>query len=682
MDKMLKKRLGIAVIVLVCLLCSCAAGETDLLSMIRGAGNILWASEDYVYIDDELIRVSDGKAIQGNLYYFASTGAYIFYGTDEESWLMDKTGKIRPVKMNRNDLFFEVEYGKYGLFVGHVVSSEEQYDGWSCIYNPEKNKFSILSESKVYEVYQDPKGQSYVLTEDCGIYNADGKKILKEGKYTLALNCNYDAITNGYLTADNEEGAVILSPYTGKVESKFPGFLWVNYDDNHDIYRDNTALLGVSEDGSPIGSGTRIIGLDGKILKELSGDQSFSNRGERNEIYSIEDYSRGGYYNVITDRTYWYKTDSSDPYVYITCEETGETFKGEKNEKGAVEFYQSLKTGKDYNEGEIINSGEPIPERYEKYKPVRERLYWPEETDEGIIIVSPEGRRLGDRYWVYFPWERQKEAIEGYSLFEGTSLCACSDLDGLIAVINTKGETVLPAEYEEVKLIGTFSDKPKEDKYNLAAKKDGQWYLFNEEGKPLYPDKEGPSTEQTSPASEQIGSSEADILVFNEQYPGKEADLNRIGGHEKATLFAGPGNQYPIIRKINPNERNTTTAYFIENDMVFVHYVHHSVNAYAYMKRGAVSEDTLTGVPEIEALQYVEKVTKKEAAPLTGPGEDYEKWKGPAIPKGSSVRCYFTSGDYCFVEYEFTMGTARVWIQTDTFGIGDLTPPIYTARCK
>ena len=154
---------------------------------------------------------------------------------------------------------------------------------------------------------------------------------------------------------------------------------------------------------------------------------------------------------------------------------------------------------------------------------------------------------------------------------------------------------------------------------------------------------------------------ETEIPEFSEVYPGKEAELRKLGGQEKTTLFTGPGINYMTIGKVNPREKNTVTAYFIENDMVYTHYVHRQMDTWAYIKKGAFEPESLAGVPETDALPYVMRKTTEDVTPLTGPGPQYEKWTGPAIPAGSEVRCYLMNGKYGMVEYNTGNGPARVW---------------------
>lgn len=482
------------ILMLVSFICGVEAEKADPVDRIRNAKQVQWASRNYAVADGCMIRMSDGKTVF-DVVNIVSTGEYAWIETPDGILIMDRSGDIHPLEIDSEGLDLSVAYGTCGIFCG--VSDEQNY-----IYNPVDNRFVVLPGCRIYDVYKDHEGQVYVLTEDCGIYNADGTQILEGGNFSIALNCNCDAITNEYLTAyDQTNSAVILSPFTGEIIKDFPGLDWVNYDDNHMIFRNNTALIGPNNESC----GTKVIGLDGSILKELPEGYMFADAGERGSLFGIGSLWDDGCYNVLTDRTYWFKGEYSDPVQYLTCEETGETYQGTKDEDGMISVYHSQRTGKTYTFDEITNGGDIIPERYEKYCPVDQRVCWLEyvETDADgttaqdsaylqnrrIAIIRPDGTLLGNRYWMAIAdgWDRGRtEDIGGYKIFDGLPVCALVDENGLCAVISEQGETFLPAEYEQVECVGSFSDDPKGDGFCLAAKKNGLWYVFDEKGEPLY----------------------------------------------------------------------------------------------------------------------------------------------------------------------------------------------------
>ena len=673
------KAVFMAVLFMACFFCCSTNAESDIIRRIRNAGEIEWASEDYIVLDGQMIRVSDGEVLFDNVYSITSTGEYAWIETEygRGIWIMDKAGKCHPLKAESEDECFAI--GKCGLF--YYEGNMTYNPGF--VYAPTADKFVLPPEEgrSIAAVYQDSEGQVYVLTGTCGIYKANGEKIREEGECSIAINVNYDVMTNEYVTAFDRTGsAIILSPFTGEAIAEFPGYSWVSYDSNHMIFRDNTALIGPTNT-----FGTKVIGLDGTILKELPEGYRFCDAGEGGSLFGIGAGGMwdDGCYNVLMDRTYWYDGGDYLAPEYITCEETGEIFKGtKKDEEGRMLEYQSLKTGKIYSESEIYASGEPIPQRYEKYRPVEHRVCWLEWVERpqdeydpedpnlvngwGIAITKPDGTLLGNQTWRGIAWNRESvaEDIGGYKIFDESSVCALADENKLYAVVNIEGDIILPSEYEKIDLIGSFSDNPKANGYCLAAKKNGQWYIFNIKGELLYDDADSQSKEEPVTVSGMPADQESDIPVLSEQFAGEKAGLRKLGGQEKVTLFAGPGNHYPVIRKINPNESNTTTVYFIEDDMVFVHYVHRFVDTYGYMKKGAFAVDVLTDVPEINKLKYISKKTKNEILPLTGPGEGFEKWTGSVIPEGSNVRCYFTEDGYSFIEYDSGSGIARVWVDS------------------
>ena len=469
----------IATLIAICLLCCVAVGETDLISRIRNADVIQWASENYVILDGEMIRVNDGSVLFKNVYNAASTGSYIWIETADGIWIIEKNGNSRSLET----VSAIYVYGKCGVFYGWLKNGLEDDRCRSFVYDPATGSLIILSESEICDVYQDMEGQVYILTENCGIYTANGTQILEEGNYSRAVNCNYSSITNNHLTVyDQTDSAVILSPFTGEVEASFPSLTWVNYDRNHDIYRDNTALIG--PEGNQ-GFGTMVIGLDGVVLKELPDGYSFTSRGEGQPLYGLGIGNDLICYNVITDRTYL--RDDYDYPEYITCNETGEIFKASRDENEKIIEYHSLKNRNAYSENDIYVSGDPIPERYEKYRPVQERMYWPEYSDESMKVTAPDGTVIWSQNYGYFPWgDKRTGAMMGYHLFEEVPICAVADENNLYSVFNMEGDIVLPAEYEQIDLIDSFSDDSTKNGHCLAAKKDGQWYVFNEKGDTLY----------------------------------------------------------------------------------------------------------------------------------------------------------------------------------------------------
>ena len=155
-----------------------------------------------------------------------------------------------------------------------------------------------------------------------------------------------------------------------------------------------------------------------------------------------------------------------------------------------------MTTGKTCSEEEIYLSGDPIPERYE-YRPVNEREYWVEEigikdvkgeiVDCRFALTSPDGTVLGGKYWKDIPWRiRRFEALEGYFVFYNTSVTEVMDENDLYGIINRNGEMVLPAEYESIECIGSFSDLPDENGCCLLALKDNVRYVFDLKGNLLF----------------------------------------------------------------------------------------------------------------------------------------------------------------------------------------------------
>ena len=493
----------LAVLILICCSCSGASGENDVISRIANAGEIKWASEDYIVIDGQMIRISDGEVLFDTVESIKSTGGYAWIDTEygRGIWIMDKAGNAHPLKTESEEsLVFAT--GECGLF---YYEGDMTYDP-GFVYDPAADRYVLPPEEgrSIAAVYQDSEGQVYILTGTCGIYKANGEKVREEKEgYSIAVNANNREMTNEYVTAFDQTGsAIIISPFTGDVIAEFPGYSWISYDSNHMIFRDNTALIGPRNT-----FGTKVIGLDGTILKALPEGYQFCDAGEGGFLYGIGGGGMwdDGCYNVLTDRTYWYEGGDYYAPECINCEETGESFKGiKKDEDGRMAEYQSLKTGKIYSESEIYESGEPIPKRYEKYRPVEQRVCWLEwierprdefDSDDpnqmngwGVKITKPDGTLLGNQTWRGIAWNRESrgEDIGGYDIFRDTSFCALADENTLYAVVNAEGDIILPSEYEQIDLIGSFSDDPKANGHCLAARKNGQWYVFNERGEPLY----------------------------------------------------------------------------------------------------------------------------------------------------------------------------------------------------
>ena len=246
----------------------------------------------------------------------------------------------------------------------------------------------------------------------------------------------------------------------------------------------------MEDDGYIAGCPTRIVGLDGTVLKDLSDIQIFEERFAQSTpvpVYRIAEqggqYS-GGFYNVLTDRTYMY-TDTGDDYFEVksvTCLETGEHFSYDE----VWGNYECEETGETFvNLDEVIDEGEPVPERLEKYRSINQRVPWVERTEKGYLMVcAPDGRILGGRYWKDLPWywEKSIEGISGRYPFDGRKACAVKGMNGLCGVIDLEGKLIVPAEYDEVQYLSSFSGDPWEDGYCIAARRDGQWYLFSSDG--------------------------------------------------------------------------------------------------------------------------------------------------------------------------------------------------------
>lgn len=542
----------LVIIVSMYALCCGATGETSVSSRIQNADQVQWASENYIMLDWQMICVKDGEILFDTIDHIVSTGNYAWIETTDGIYIMDKTGNVHVYNFDSEDSPIYAFEGKCGLFYGSMGDQQ------GFIYNPATDTvvLKLAKDRKIADVYHDSDGQVYILTEDCGIYKENGEQVLEEGRYRTTINCNYNRITNEYLTAYDQDGsAVVLSPFTGEVISVFPGMGWVSYDENHMIFRDNTALIGpLTEEGYSPGEGTKIVGLDGTVLKEVAEGQWFRTRGEAEWWYSIETYENRANYIPVTNRTYWFEGEDTDSVQYIVCEETGERFESVKDDQGNISWYKSVKTGKIYQKDEDwLADFDPIKGRLEEYRPVFEKTHWlkyidadwEQTTSYRIGITSPDGNMLGNRYWKAIADEWYSDNtfhiggydIGGYKVFENAPVCAVEDENGLYAVINTKGKTVLPSEYEQINLIGSFSDDPKVNGHCLAAKKNDQWYVFNEQGELLFTDTLTQSGTEISSVSISAAGSElhssgdyeyrvlADNAVEIIGYFGKDAEL-------------------------------------------------------------------------------------------------------------------------------------------------------------
>lgn len=438
----------------------------------------------------KLIRLSDGQAVLEQVICVSSTGSYACAETPEGTWLLSADGTAAPLG---KDFAGGSEYyhitGRYGLFIG---SSE----GQMCVFDPAAGTYTFLPDvyDSMYhdiEVYRDGDGTVFIVLSDGQIFRADGKTVLQKGNYSFVMNCDYRYITNGYVTANDEKGAAVISIPTGQETARFDGYYWLPYDGEHMIYPDNTASIGgTMENEIPVGYPTRIVGLDGTVLKDLPDGQIFEERFAQvtpGPVYRIavpDGQYGGGYYNVLTDRTYMYTEAGEDSYTVesVTCLETGMDYSYDQ----VWESYVNDETGESYvSLDELIYDGEAVPERAEKYRPVNERVPWVERMEKGYLLVcAPDGRILGSRYWKDLPWywEKSIEGISGRYAFDGRQACAVKGLNGLCGAIDMQGEVIVPAEYDEVQYLASFSEDPREDGYCIAARKDGQWYLFTSAG--------------------------------------------------------------------------------------------------------------------------------------------------------------------------------------------------------
>lgn len=266
------------------------------------------------------------------------------------------------------------------------------------------------------------------------------------------------------------------------------------------------------------------------------------------------------------------------------------------------------------------------------------------------IIAYPAGK--GDKSYT---------VPDGVTSIPSYAFYHCDTLEELVIPASvTRFENNAVYYCEQLKVI-RYLGKPKtQEKFmtyeNKKELKDVTWYYEM----PATPEINAVESSDAEVAPEPVQLT--DIPVFTDLYTEKKAELRKAGGNERTTLYSGPGKEYVANRKINSRERNTTTACFIENDMVFIHFVHRSVDNYAYVTRKAML-GSLTDLPVISELPYVQKKITKATVTFAGPGEKYE-WPGPAVPANATVKCFFTIDGYCFVEFETGMGPARAWIES------------------
>ena len=159
------------------------------------------------------------------------------------------------------------------------------------------------------------------------------------------------------------------------------------------------------------------------------------------------------------------------------------------------------------------------------------------------------------------------------------------------------------------------------------------------------------------------------------RYLAADVKLKEKSRTTMSRLYSGPGGSYEVIRQfdLEKHNENETAAYFIENGMVFAHFIHRSPGApfevYAYIpeqdfKNYGETYEKLYETARIDELPYVMRTVHTETVPLQGPGTEYEKWRDLAIPGGASLKCYFEENGYCFAEC--AEGRIRAWVPVDS----------------
>ncbi len=159
---------------------------------------------------------------------------------------------------------------------------------------------------------------------------------------------------------------------------------------------------------------------------------------------------------------------------------------------------------------------------------------------------------------------------------------------------------------------------------------------------------------------------EEEVPFLTRTYPQYDVKLKLLQDQDsRVYAYAGPANSYVTGWGYKPYKQRKITAYFIENDWVFVDFDYQTVEErFVYIKKNRF-ESLPDGLPSISNLpSYTGKVIE-DTMPAWGPSSDFN-WIDDFIAKaGVRIEVFFQENGYVYAEYPCNKGTVRMWLPAD-----------------
>ncbi len=157
-----------------------------------------------------------------------------------------------------------------------------------------------------------------------------------------------------------------------------------------------------------------------------------------------------------------------------------------------------------------------------------------------------------------------------------------------------------------------------------------------------------------------------EIPFLTRTYPQRDVKLRLLNDTEsRVPAYAGPGTSYVSEWGYKPYKQVKITAYFIQDDWVFVDFKYQTVEErYLYLKKNKF-ESIPGDIPVLTSMPFYTGKVNEDVLPAWGPSSEFNRVDTYKVRAGTPIQAFFQENGYVYAEYSFNKKPIRMWLPAD-----------------